>query len=106
MKSISNIKVPYDIIAGFCRKNYILKFAFFGSVLSDRFRPDSDLDVLVEFEPDHVPGLFSLAGMEIELSETLGREVELRTAEDLSRYFRDRVVNSAEVVYESKGEIT
>ena len=96
------ITIDPEQLAAFCRRWKIKELALFGSVLSERFRPDSDVDMLVEFEPEHVPGLFSLAGMEIEMSETLGREVELRTAEDLSRYFRDEVVKSAEVVYEQK----
>jgi predicted nucleotidyltransferase len=98
----AHINLPLDIIAKFCEKNHILKLALFGSVLRDDFKPESDIDMLVEFEPEHLPGLFTLAGMEIELINTLGREVELRTPEDLSRYFRDEVVNSAEVIYEQK----
>ncbi len=72
---------------------------FFGSVLHGDFRPDSDIDFVVEFDPDHIPGLIRLAGMEIELSEILGRKVDLRTPQDLSRYFRQEVLNSAEVEY-------
>lgn len=98
----ANINIPLNIIARFCEKNHILKLALFGSVLRDDFKPDSDVDMLVEFEPEHLPGLFTLAGMEIELTNSLGREVELRTAEDLSRYFRDEVVKLAEVIYEQK----
>ncbi|MBI5788390.1 MAG: nucleotidyltransferase domain-containing protein [Candidatus Schekmanbacteria bacterium] len=102
MNNTPNIQLSYATIAEFCRKNHILKFSLFGSVLSARFTPDSDVDVLVEFEPEHIPGLFSLAGMEVELSNILKREVELRTKEDLSRYFRDNVVSSAKVIYERK----
>ncbi len=86
-------------ITEFCRRNHIRRLSLFGSVLSDRFRPDSDVDVLVEFEPDHIPGLITLAGMEIELSRLIGRKVDIRTAEDLSRYFRDEVVASAQLQY-------
>ena len=68
-------------------------------MLGESFRPDSDVDVLVEFEPEHVPGLLTLAGLEIELSELLGRRADVRTAEDLSRYFRDDVVAAAQVLY-------
>jgi uncharacterized protein len=64
-------------------------------VLTPHFRPDSDVDVLVEFDPGHVPGLITLAGMEIEHSQKLGRKVDMRTAEDLSRYFRAEVLSSA-----------
>ncbi len=73
--------------------------SFFGSVLRDDFRPESDVDVLAEFEPGREPGLIALAGMEEELSGILGRKADLRTAEDLSRYFRDKVVSTAEVQY-------
>ena len=73
----------------------------FGSVLRDDFGPESDVDVLVEFEPGARVGLIRLAGMEIELSEMIGREVDMRTAEDLSRYSRDEVLAEAEVQYAS-----
>lgn len=86
-------------IAEFCRRHHIRRLSFFGSVLTDDFRPDSDVDVLVEFEPGQVPGLLRLAGMEIELSNLLGRKADVRTAEDLSRYFRDEVVSSAQLQY-------
>ena len=81
----------------FCRRNHVTRLAFFGSVLRDDFRPESDIDVLVEFEPDYVIGYLGLARMQIELSSLLGREVDLRTPEELSRYFRDEVVRNAEV---------
>jgi hypothetical protein len=68
-------------------------------VLSDSFRPDSDVDILVEFEAAHIPGFIRLAEMELELSEILGRKADLRTPEDLSRYFREEVVRTAEVQY-------
>ena len=95
------IEVGKDLIEGFCRRNHIRKLAFFGSILTDRFRPESDVDVLVEFEPNHVPGFLRLAGMERELSAILGRKADIRTAEDLSRHFRHEVVASAAVQYES-----
>ncbi|MEW6139904.1 MAG: nucleotidyltransferase family protein [Thermodesulfobacteriota bacterium] len=92
--------IPKNLIAEFCRRHHIRKLSIFGSYLREDFRPDSDIDFLVEFEPGHVPGLMRLAGMERELSELLGgRKVDLRTARDLSRYFRDQVVASAEVQY-------
>lgn len=94
-----HITVDHNAIVDFCRKHHIRKFAFFGSVLRDDFSPESDVDVLVEFEPGEEPGLIRLAGMEIELSAILGRKADIRTAEDLSRYFRDKVVSSAEVQY-------
>lgn len=94
-----NIEIPKDKIAEFCRRHHIRKLALFGSVLRDDFRPDSDVDVLVEFEPGHAIGLIRLAGVELELSEILGRKVDLRTPMDLSRYFRQEVLKSAEIQY-------
>jgi predicted nucleotidyltransferase len=93
------IQVEAKQIVEFCRKHHIRKLAFFGSVLRDDFRPDSDVDVLVEFESNCEPGLIGLAGMEQELSNILGRKADMRTPEDLSRYFREKVVASAEVQY-------
>jgi uncharacterized protein len=83
----------------FCRKNYIAKLSLFGSVLREEFGPDSDVDVLVEFEDGHTPGFFGLARMEKELSGLFGRKVDLRTPQDLSRYFRDEVMGTAAVQY-------
>jgi predicted nucleotidyltransferase len=91
--------MPKNLIETFCRKHHIRKLSIFGSYLRDDFGPDSDIDFLVEFDPEHIPGLIGFAGMEIELSEILGRKVDLRTAQDLSRYFRDEVVAQAEVQY-------
>lgn len=93
------IKVNEQQIAAFCQKHGIVKLAFFGSVLRDDFRPDSDVDILVEFHPDHIPGLIGLSGMERELSDILGRKADIRTPNDLSRYFRDYVIQSAVVQY-------
>ena len=86
-------------LAEFCKINHISKLALFGSVLRDDFGPDSDVDVLVEFEVDHIPGLFGMARLENLLSELFGRKVDLRTPEDLSRYFRSEVIAQAEVQY-------
>ncbi len=94
----SNIDVPKHKVAEFCRQHHIRRLALFGSVLREDFRPDSDVDVLVEFEQGHVPGLIFFT-MESELSEILGRKVELNTAQFLSRYFRDQVIAEAEVQY-------
>ncbi len=93
-----NVRLPRDKIADFCRRHHIRKLAVFGSVLHGNSRPDSDLDVLVEFEPGHVPGL-AFFGMEQELSELLGRKVDLNTPQFLSPYFRDQVLAEAEVQY-------
>ncbi|MBN1287480.1 MAG: nucleotidyltransferase family protein [Anaerolineae bacterium] len=95
-----NITIPKDAIAGFCKRHHIRKLALFGSVLRDDFTPESDVDVLVEFEPGHTVGLITFAGMEIELSEIIGRKVDLRTPASLSRYFRQDVLNVAETQYE------
>ncbi len=90
-----------DKIAEFCRENHIRRLALFGSALREDFGPESDVDVLVEFEPGHVPGLIRLAGLELDLSDIFGgRKVDLRTPEDLSRYFREAVVAEAEALYE------
>ena len=85
-------------IAEFCRTNHIRRLAFFGSVLRDDFGPDSDVDVLVEFEPAHIPGL-DFFRMQDELSEILGHKVDLNTPEFLSKYFRDEVLAEAEEHY-------
>ena len=87
-------------IAEFCRRHHIRKLALFGSVLRDDFGPESDIDVLVEFEVGHVPGL-AFFNMEAELAEILGHKVELHTPQFLSRYFRERVMAEAEVQYVS-----
>jgi uncharacterized protein len=96
----AHIKIDKQKIATFCKKHYIRQLAFFGSVLRDDFAPDSDVDVLVEFDPDHIPGL-AFFGMQDELSEMIGRKVDLNTAEDLSKYFRKRVLSEAEVQYDA-----
>jgi hypothetical protein len=95
----AHIDVPKERIAEFCRRNHIRRLALFGSVLRDDFGPDSDVDVLVEFEPGARVGLMRLAGMEIELGQLLGRKVDLNTPGFLSRYFRDQVLAEAEVQY-------
>ncbi len=96
----ANLQVSRQRIASFCQQNGVRRFAIFGSALRADFRPDSDVDVLVEFEPDRIPGLLGVARMERELSVLFdGRRVDMRTAEDLSRYFRQRVLEEAEVQY-------
>lgn len=96
------IAVPQAQIASFCQNNHIRRLSFFGSILTDRFRPESDVDVLVDFQPGQIPGLLGIARMERELGEILGRKVDLRTAGDLSRYFRDDVVSTALPQYEER----
>ncbi|TXT23449.1 MAG: DNA polymerase beta domain-containing protein [Rhodocyclaceae bacterium] len=100
MSGKTHIAVPTEKIAEFCLRHHVRKLALFGSVLRDDFRPDSDVDVLVEFEPGRVPGFFGLFDMQEELSTLFGgRTVDLRTPQELSRYFRDEVVAHAEVQY-------
>lgn len=94
----ARIAVPNQQIAEFCRKHHIRRLALFGSVLRDDFRPSSDVDVLVEFEPGHVPGL-AFFDMQAELTAILGRQVDLNTPGFLSRQFRDRILLEAEVQY-------
>ena len=94
----AHIWVSEGKIEDFCRRHHIRRLAFFGSVLRDDFGPDSDVDVLVEFEPGHVPGLAFFA-MQRELSSILGRKADLNTPQDLSRYYRDDVLREAEVLY-------
>ena len=93
------IDVDTERIADFCRKHHVQKLAFFGSVLRGDFGAESDVDVLVEFEAGQEPGFLRLAEMEMELSKIIGRQADMRTPEDLSRYFRDEVVSTAEVKY-------
>ena len=94
------IELHKEQIASFCRERHIRRLSIFGSALRSDFQPDSDIDMLVEFEPDHIPGLFGIARMERDLSALCGgRKVDLRTPEDLSRYFRQQVLEEAEVQY-------
>ena len=93
------ITVNREQIAEFCRRHHIRRFAFFGSVLRDDFRPDSDVDVLVEFDPAHIPGLFGLMRMQREFSQIVGREADFRTPDDLGQFIRSRVLAEAEVQY-------
>jgi hypothetical protein len=103
MKNKPHIRIPKRKIVEFCKRNHIRRLAFFGSVLRDDFTLDSDIDILVEFDPVHVPGIFGLVRMEEELSSVFnGHKVDLRTPRDLSRYFRDGVLASAEELYVEK----
>ena len=94
------IAIDRSVIADFCRRCHIRRLALFGSVLRDYFTPDSDVDVLVEFEPGHTVGL-AFFRMQRELSEILGRKVDLQTPAEISRYFRDEVLAEAEVLYDA-----
>ncbi|MHC4644968.1 MAG: nucleotidyltransferase family protein [Planctomycetota bacterium] len=93
-----NLTVPKEEIADFCRRHHIGRLSIFGSALRDDFAPDSDVDVLVEFQKGHEPG-FAFFDMQEELSRLLARKVDLHTPNFLSRYFRDQVLGNAEVQY-------
>jgi hypothetical protein len=97
---VSGLSMDRGALADFCRRHHVRKLSLFGSVLRRDYRPDSDVDVLVEFEPGHVPGLAFFA-MQRELSEIFGRKVDLNTPADLSRYYRDAVLADAEVLYDA-----
>lgn len=86
----------------FCQKNHIRKLSLFGSMKQGNLKTDSDIDILVEFYPGSEPGLIELADMEFQLEEHFGREVDMRTPEDLSEFFRHEVISAAEVLYEEK----
>lgn len=92
--------IDREQLAQLCRRHHIRRLSLFGSVLTGKARPDSDVDLLVEFAPGHAPGFLGLAAIENELSALLGgRRVDLRTPQDLSRHFRDEVLRTAEVQY-------
>jgi hypothetical protein len=93
------IRIDKSEIEVFCKKHHINHLALFGSILTSRFSKTSDVDVLVRFERKHTPHLFGIAGMEEELSEIIGRQVDLRTPNDLSPYFRRDVLAHAETIY-------
>lgn len=97
---IQNISTPSERIAEFCQRNRIRKMSLFGSVLRDDYGPDSDIDVLVEFEPGVRMGLIRLAGLEIELGEIFGRKVDLNTVQGLHPYVRESILTESEVQYE------
>lgn len=91
--------IPQDEIMIFCRRHHIRRLALFGSVLGEELGPESDVDVLVEFDPEHIPGL-AFFTMEQELSQILGRKIDLNTPQFLSPYFRQQVQAEAAVIYE------
>lgn len=98
METRARIQLPREKVADFCRKHHIRRLALFGSVLRDDFTPESDVDVLVEFEPGYVPGL-AFFGMQRELSAIVGRAVDLNTPEDLSPFHHAEITLSAELQY-------
>jgi len=95
----NRIDIPNDKIVDFCRRHRIRRLALFGSVLRDDFSPESDVDVLVDYEPGATPSLIGAVGQEMELSAILGRKADMRTAGDLSPYFRDQVIRASEPQY-------
>lgn len=95
------LEIDEATLARFCERRHIRRLALFGSQLKGTARPDSDIDLLVEFDPQYTPGLIGVAAMEIELGQLLGRKVDLRTPRDLSRHFRDEVLRTAQVQYEA-----
>ena len=104
----SDVKVNGDFVISqneltfFCERNHISGLSLFGSVLGKDFGEESDIDVLVEFEPDHIPGYLGLARIEEEFSLLMGRKVDLNTSKSLSRYFRSEVIEQAENLYEKR----
>lgn len=98
--TLHGIHIPANSIAEFCRRHRIRRLALFGSILRDDFTPDSDIDVLVEFEPGATPG-FGFVGVQDELADLLGRRVDLNTRGFLSKYFRDEVLREARVLYDA-----
>jgi len=93
------ILISTETLAQFCQRHHIRKLSLFGSILRKDFTDRSDVDFLVEFEPKHIPGYFRLIGMELELSEIIGRKADLRTPNELSHYFRQQVLQEALVQY-------
>lgn len=99
--SESKIRIPKDKIADFCKQNQVRRLSLFGSILREDFGPDSDVDILVEFEPGIRIGLISLSGLEIELSKIVGRKVDLNTPGFLSKYYREQILAEADVQYDA-----
>lgn len=102
---INGVIFPEDRIADFCERHGVKTLSLFGSILREPseeggygFRPTSDVDVLVEFLPGRTPGLLAVSGMELELGEIIGRKVDLRTAVELSKYFRHEVLGWARLL--------
>ena len=100
MSANQNFKISKEKIAAFCKKNHIMKLSLFGSSVRRDFGSESDVDILVEFEPGARVGLIKLAGLELELSKILGRKVDLNTPGFISKYYREKVLTEAEVQYD------
>jgi predicted nucleotidyltransferase len=101
MELTRGITLDDELLAELCRRHGIRRLALFGSALHDQLRPDSDIDLLVEFAPGHTPGLLGIAAIELELERLVERRVDLRTPADLSRYFRDTVTAEARPLYDA-----
>ena len=99
---LHDVNFDEEQLGGFCRRNGITRLSLFGSILTNRFGPDSDVDFLVEFDPQREVSLFDVGGMCGDLSDLIGRVADLRTAEDLSHYFRDYVVYHARPLYAAR----
>ncbi len=99
MELAPGITIDDAVLEAFCRTNGIRRLGLFGSALRGELRPDSDIDLLVEFEPGRIPGLLQVARLELELAELLGRDVDLSTPGDLSRHIRDEISAGARVLY-------
>lgn len=101
MQLATDVTIDDTALRAFCREHGIRSLRLFGSAARDELRHDSDLDLLVEFEPGRTPGLLGIAKLELELQELVGRDVDLRTVGDLSPYFRDDIVSTARVLYDA-----
>ncbi|HNA62387.1 MAG TPA: nucleotidyltransferase domain-containing protein [Rhabdochlamydiaceae bacterium] len=97
------INIPRNWVETFCKTNHIIKLALFGSVLTNHFSDKSDIDILVEFDQQHIPGLFRFVEIKEELAASLGREVDLRTPEDISKLFREEVLKHSYLIYGQEG---
>lgn len=96
---LHGVQFPQDMIADFCRRHAIARLSLFGSILRDDFGPKSDIDVLIEFGPDAKPSLLDLGGMQQELCDLIGRQIDLKTPDFLSPLIRDRVTREAQLQY-------
>lgn len=101
MQLATDVTIDDTALRAFCREHGIRSLRLFGSAARDELRHDSDLDLLVEFEPGRTPGLLGIAKLELELQASVGRDVDLRTVGDLSPYFRDDIVSTARVLYDA-----
>lgn len=97
----ARISIPKERIAEFCKRNRVRRLSLFGSVLREDFGPESDVDILVEFEPGTRVGLIRLSGLEIELGNIVGRKIDLNTPGFLSKYYRDQILAEADVQYDA-----